>query len=136
MFGARVIGVSIGPAGDGNGFTRLPVPHGAMLKYSIGRTFLFDKLLSVMEVGGLKLASGDPAAKKAFAQLADLEVQVTGNGNRIYACQASKHDDLAISIALLTWASRHSHVKEWMRIAGPRHQRERQPSKFGSAAWT
>jgi hypothetical protein len=136
MFGARVIGVSIGPAGDGNGFSRMPVPHGAMLKYSIGRTLVFDKLLSVMEVGGLKLAPGDPAAKKAFAQLADLEVQVTGNGNRVYACQPSKHDDLAISLALLVWAAKHPHSSEWVKLARPRLGPKRPIPKFSPIAWT
>jgi hypothetical protein len=136
MFGARVIGVSIGPAGDGMGFARIQVPHGAMLKYSIGRTLLFDKLLSVMEVGGLKLAPGDAAAKKAFAQLADLEVQVTSNGNRIYACQPSKHDDLAISLALLVWAARHPHGSEWVKMARRSLRRDRPAPRFGSAAWT
>ena len=136
MFGARVIRVSIGPSGDGNGFTRIPVPHGAMLKYSIGRTFLFDRLLSVMEVGGLKLTPGDPVAKQAFAQLADLEVQVTNSGNRIYACQPSKHDDLAISLTLLVWAARHPHSNEWVKLARPRSARDKPAPKFGSTAWT
>ena len=136
MFGARVIGVSIGPAGDGNGFTRVPVPHGAMLKYSIGRTLLFDKLLTVMETGGLRLPLADPIAKQAFRQLADLEVQVTNSGNRIYACQPSKHDDLAISLALLVWAARHAHNTEWMKLARPGPSRNRPRPLFSSTAWT
>ena len=136
MFGARVIGVSIGPAGDGNGFTRMPVPRGAMLKYSIGRTLLFDKLLSVMETGGLRLPRVDPIANQAFGQLADLELQVTNSGNRIYACQPSKHDDLAISLALLVWAARHPHSGEWMKLARPRLSRNRPTPIFSSAAWT
>ena len=109
-FGARVIGVSIGPSGDGMTFQRIAVPHGTMLKYALGRTWLFDRLRSTLESAGLKLVPGDPVARQAFAQLTDLEEVTTDANNRIYACQPSKHDDLAISLALLVWAARHPHV--------------------------
>ena len=135
-FGARVIGVSIGPSGDGMTFQRIAVPHGAMLKYALGRTWLFDRLRSTLESAGLKLVPGDPVARQAFGQLTDLEEVTTDAGNRIYACQPSKHDDLAISLALLVWAARHPHVMEWMRLARPKTAHDRQTSKFGPRAWT
>jgi hypothetical protein len=89
-----------------------------------------------MEAGSLRLPSADPIAKQAFGQLADLEFQVTNSGNRIYVCQPSKHDDLAISLALLVWAARHPHSSEWMKLARPRHSRNRLMPVFSSAAWT
>ena len=58
-------------------FQRVAVPSGQMLKYSVGRTFLFDRLRSVLENGGLKLPPGDAVAKQAFVQLTELEEIVT-----------------------------------------------------------
>ncbi|CAH2402694.1 hypothetical protein [Mesorhizobium escarrei] len=65
-----------------------------------------------------------------------LEVQVTNSGNRIFACQPSRPDDLAISLALLVWAARHPHITEWTKLARPRLGRARSAPKFGSTAWT
>ena len=69
MFGARVIGVSIGPAGDGNGFTRMPVPHGAMLKYSIGRTLPFRQVAQRDGDRRIKLPPAIPPRKRRSRNL-------------------------------------------------------------------
>ena len=62
-FGARVIGVSIGPSGDGMTFQRIPVPHGAMLKYALGRTWLFDRLRSMLENGWAEAGARRPSGQ-------------------------------------------------------------------------
>jgi len=135
-FGSRAIGVSIGPSGDGMAFQRVAVPSGQMLKYSVGRTLLFDRLRSTLENGELKLPPGDPVAKQAFVQLTELEEIVTDSGARIYAAQRGRHDDLAISLAMLVWAARHPHVGQWMRMARPRTARDRPKAGLSARGWT
>ena len=102
--------------------------------FSVGRTFLFDRLRSMLENGGLKLPPRDAEAKQAFVQLTELEEIVTNSGARIYAAQRGRHDDLAISLALLVWAARHPHMREWMRMARPRTSRERPKSRVSADA--
>ena len=61
---------------------------------------------------------------------------VTDFGTRIYAAQRGRNDDLAISLALLVWAARHPHAKEWTRMAMPRARHERSTSGPNSLGWT
>ena len=136
-FGSRAIGVSIGPSGDGMAFQRVAVPSGQMLKYSVGRTFLFDRLRSTLENGGLKLPPGDPVAKQAFAQLTELEEIMTDSGARIYAAQRS-----GTTIWRSAW--RCSCGRQDTRMSGNgcgwrgliRHGSYLRTRGFTSAAWT
>jgi hypothetical protein len=112
-FGERVIGVHITRHGDGQNAECRPVGRRSMPVYTIGRSYLFDLLLSQFEADKIRLAhSAD--VQRAFAQLTQLEVEYRDTG-LVYSCPSGLHDDLAISIAMVVWAARHPHVEAWSR---------------------
>jgi hypothetical protein len=133
-FGPRVIGLQIGRHGDGMTFERRPVKQGSMLVYNVGRTHLFDLLHTAMQSGEVKLVDG-PDSLRTYEQLADLEVEMRQTGV-VYACPPGKHDDLAISSAMLVWAGRHPHLSSWIgALQAARRPRKPRP-KVGWGAWT
>ena len=115
MFGARVIGVQIGRSGDGMDFERWPVKHSAMLVYTIGRTYLIELLHAEMQNDQVRIVDG-PMSRRAYEQLMALETEMRESG-LIYSCPPGQHDDLGISCAMLAWAARHPHLREWVRIS-------------------
>jgi hypothetical protein len=91
-FGPRVIGVHIGPRGDGMTFERRPVGRGCLPIYHVGRSHLLEALHSDF-----------PEARRAYAQLEALEPEIR-EGGMIYKCLPGQHDDLGISCTMLNWA--------------------------------
>ncbi|MFZ1952876.1 MAG: hypothetical protein WB037_25220 [Pseudolabrys sp.] len=123
MFGARVIGVQISRYGDGMTFERLPVKHSAMSIYTVGRTYLIELLHTEMQNDQVRFVDG-PMSKRAYEQLMGLETEMRESGT-VYSCP-SGHDDLGISCAMLAWAARHPHLREWVRIS-EQSRRTRKP---------
>ena len=134
MFGARVIGVHISRHGNGMDFERRPVKHSAMLVYTIGRTYLLELLLAELRSDQVRIVDG-PMSKRAYEQLMALETEIR-ESEIIYSCPPGQHDDLGISWAMLAWAARHPHLREWVRSwEKSRIIRKRKPPVNG-AAWT
>jgi hypothetical protein len=132
-FGPRVIGLQITRSGDGTTFERRPVKHSAMLVYTIGRTYLLELFHSELQSGQVRFVDG-PMSKRAYEQLMELETEMRESGT-VYSCP-SGHDDLGISCAMLAWAARHSHLREWVRI-WEQSRRPRKPSPpVNWAPWT
>jgi hypothetical protein len=132
-FGPRVIGLQIGRHGDGMTFERRPVNHSAMLVYGIGRSHLLELLHSEFQSGRVRIVAG-PSSQRAYAQLEGLETEMRENGI-VYTCPPGKHDDLAMSWAMLAWAAGHPHLPSWIRSAAPRPSRPRlSPPSW--LAWT
>ena len=107
-FGPRVIGLQISRHGDGmhpewrrSDMVTLPV-------YTIGRTFLIELFHAELQSDLVRLTP-DPMVRQAYEQLANLELELK-EGGAVYTCPPGKHDDLGISVAMLTWAARHPHV--------------------------
>ena len=113
-FGVRVIGLQITRSGDGMTCERRPVKHSAMMIYTIGRTFLLELFHSELQSGQVRFVDG-PMSKRAYGQLMGLETEMRESGT-VYSCP-SGHDDLGISCAMLAWAARHPHLREWVRIS-------------------
>jgi hypothetical protein len=126
-FGQRVIGVHISRYGDGITFERRLVKGGSVPIYPIGRTLLLDLLLSELRSHQVRFAD-QPTMRRAYQQLADLEVEVRDSGI-VYSCAPGHHDDLGISCAMLAWAARHLHLTTWLRnleaARRPRKPREK-----------
>jgi hypothetical protein len=129
MFGNRVIGVHICPHGDGTNFERRGVRNSVMPVYNVGRTFLFDRLLTDFRSAQIRLIDG-PEALRLYEQLNALEVERKETG-KIYKCLPGKHDDLAISAAMLNFAIRHPHFGSWARHIDDRHRPRPHSQKFG-----
>jgi hypothetical protein len=134
MFGPRLIGVQIGRYGDGTNFERRLVRNSAILVYQVGRTFLFDRLLSDLRSHQIRFADG-PMSRRLYEQLTSFEVEEKESG-KSYKCLSGKHDDLAISCAMLNWAVRHPHWPYWARHIDDRHRSQRPPEKFNWLAVT
>jgi hypothetical protein len=134
-FGQRVIGVQIGRFGNGIDAEIRPTQHGYLPVYNVGRTFLIDSLHSEFQSGQVRLGT-NPGIVRAFEQLANLELEYRETG-RIYRCAPGRHDDLGISLAMLSWATRHPHLSRWARHmeAARRPRRPRGPPA-NSQAWT
>ncbi len=108
-FGRRCTGVRMTAAHD-HALRPQPVPFTAMGKravlpvWHLGRTPLFDQLNAAMERSEVKVATlGD--WRELAQELEGLERVVTDAGNVRYVTTSGKHDDLAVSLALLTWAA-------------------------------
>jgi hypothetical protein len=133
-FGPRVIGVHISRHGDGITFERRLVKGGSVPVYPIGRTLLLELFLSELRSDQVRFAD-QPTMRRAYEQLANLEVEVRDTGI-VYSCAPGHHDDLGISCAMLAWAARHLHLTSWLRnlevALRPRKPRE----KFNWAAVT
>lgn len=133
-FGPRVIGVHIGAHGNGMTFERRLVRNNAILVYAVGRTFLFELLLSELRSSQVRFAD-DPMSRRAFEQLNTLEPEQKET-RVIYKCPSGQHDDLAISCAMLAWAAQHPHLEAWMRPIEDRHRPRRRYNQFGWGAFT
>jgi hypothetical protein len=129
VFGNRIIGVHICPHGDGTKHERRLVRNSSLPVYNVGRTFMFDHLLTVFQSALIRLTDG-PMAQRLFEQLHALEVEQKGNG-KIYKCLPGKHDDLAISGAMLNWAIRHPHFGSWARQIDGQHRPRPHRQKYG-----
>ena len=112
-FGPRVVGLHITRAGDGMNAEWRQVKHGCLPVYPIGRTYLLELFHSELQSDRVQFADG-PAMRRAFEQLANLEVEFREAGT-VYTCPTGQHDDLGISCAMLAWAARHPHLESWMR---------------------
>jgi len=134
MFGRRVIGVQIGRSGDGRTMEHRPVRNGSVPVYHVGRTFLLNGLLADFRDGSIRFPDGEDS-RRAYAQLEALETELRDSG-LVYSCPPGQHDDLGISLAMLSWATKHLHFNAWVRPIFDAHQPRRHPPKFSSAAWT
>jgi hypothetical protein len=129
MFGNRIIGIHIGPHGDGTKFELRPVRNSAIPVYNVGRTYLFDRLLGDFRSRQIRFTE-EPMARRIYEQLNDLEVEQKETG-KIYKCLPGKHDDLGISGAMLNWAIRHPHFVSWGRHIDAQHRPRPQRQKYG-----
>ncbi len=108
-FGRRCIGVRITAAHD-HALRPQPLPFTAGGKravlpvWHLGRTPLFDQLGAAMERAEVKVAkAGD--WRELAQEMEGLERVTTDAGNVRLVTTAGKHDDLAMSLALLVWAA-------------------------------
>jgi hypothetical protein len=122
MFGPRVLGLHIGRHGNGSTWERRPVRNSSIPVYQVGRTYLFDRLLDDLRAQQIRLPAEPAASLPLREQLASLDVERRPNGEKIYKCAPGKHDDLAISCAMLNWLIRHPHWEHWMRQIDARHR--------------
>jgi hypothetical protein len=109
-FGPRVIGLQIGPRGDGMSFQWRPVRNSGIRVHR--RAQLFDRALS-RPVGGQSgpLCQG-PGGQRAYAQLEALQVELRPN-SKIYSCLPGQHDDLGMSCCMVAFAAQHPHLPAW-----------------------
>src|SRR5579859_3898669 len=120
-FGPRLIGLHITRHGDGKQFERRPAGSGAMLVYTIGRTYLLELFHNQLQAGQVRFVDSE-MSRRAFEQLVNLETEYRETGT-VYTCPPGLHDDLGISCAMLGWAAHHPHMNEWFGAA----LRARQP---------
>jgi len=133
-FGQRVIGLQISRHGDGLQVERRPVKHSAMFFYTVGRSYLLELYHSELQSDLVRIVDG-PMSRLAHQQLEELETEFRDSGI-VYTCPAGKHDDLGISCAMLAWAARHPHLREWVNLGlGSRRPRQRRPTP-SRLAWT
>jgi hypothetical protein len=135
-FGSRVIGLQISRHGDGMNVERRPVKHGAMLFYTVGRSYLLELYHSELQSHEVRIVDG-PTSRRAYEQLMGLETEMRESGI-VYTCPAGQHDGLGVSCAMLAWAARHPHLSSWVNTAltacRPRPRRPRQT--YGWRAFT
>jgi len=126
-FGPRVIGLQISRYGDGMNAERRPVRDGCLLVYTIGRTYLIELFHAELQSDLVRFAEGP--LRQAYDQLANLELEYRESG-AVYTCPPGKHDDLAISCAMLAWAARHRHLERlWYRnLEAARRPRKPRPA--------
>jgi hypothetical protein len=133
-FGPRVIGIHIGPHGDGMNFERRPVKNSSMLIYPIGRSYLLELFHAELQADQVRFVDG-PMSLRAYEQLNGLETEMRENGI-VYSCPPGQHDDLGISCAMLAWAARHPHLPSWVgTFQRTRIIRKRGPAP-NSLGWT
>jgi hypothetical protein len=113
---------------------RRPVKNSAMSVYTIGRSYLLELYQSELQANQVKIVDG-PNSVRAYEQLMNLETEMRDSGT-VYTCPPGQHDDLGISAAMLAWAARHPHLRDWVRNS----ERSRNPPKrkpaFGWGAFT
>jgi hypothetical protein len=134
LFGPRLIGLQI--ARHGNGMEAGPqrVNSGAILMYTVGRSYLFELFHSLLDSGQIRFPKNEMMTR-AFAQLHALEPQYRDTGT-VYHCPEGQHDDLAISCAMLVWAAHHPHLDYWVRSVQASRRPPRRSPKYNSLAWT
>lgn len=126
-FGPRVIGLHITRHGDGMNAEWRQVPGGAILVYTIGRSYLLEQFHTLLHSRQVRAPLDDEMMRRAFAQLEALEPEWRESG-AVYTCPSGQHDDLGISCAMLVWAAHHPHLDHWVRKV-EQSQRPRQPRK-------
>jgi hypothetical protein len=130
MFGRRLIGLHISRSGEGSQQIMREVQHGAIPIFTLGRTYLFDLLLSELQSNQVRL-SQDSDLRRGFDQLTKLEVEYRQTG-KVYVCPVGQHDDLAISLAMLAWAAQHPHLQFWARATEQRPRPKRPPFNWAA----
>src|SRR5260370_30245010 len=105
-----------------------------MLVYNIGRSYLLELLRSELQSGQVRIVDG-PNSRRAFEQLVRLETEMRESGI-VYSCPSGQHDDLGISLAMLVWAARHSHLQYWVRTAYAARRPRRPRPAPNPLAWT
>jgi Terminase large subunit, T4likevirus-type, N-terminal len=130
MFGRRLIGLHISRSGEGSQQIMRPVQNGAVPIFTLGRTYLFDLLLSELQANQVRL-SQDAELKRGFDQLTKLEVEYRQTG-KVYGCPVGQHDDLAISLAMLAWAAQHPRLTFWARATEQRPRPKRPPFNWAA----
>jgi hypothetical protein len=125
-FGPRVIGLHISRHGDGTHCEWRRVKNGAIMVYTVGRSYLLELFHSELQARQIRFVD-TPESRHAFKQLADLETELRETGV-VYKCQPGKHDDLGMSCAMLAWAARHPHLSHWIRPIEDAH-RPRRPRR-------
>jgi len=76
---------------------------------------------------------GGETSRRAYEQLTMLEMEYRQSG-AIYGCASGRHDDLAISCAIVVWAAQHPHLPYWCRALEPPPPRTYEP--LSPAGWT
>ncbi len=133
-FGPRVIGVQITSNGDPtDNWGPRQLKNGHILVYKVPRSYLLDLLLREMQNDVVRILHG-PSSLRAYEQLARLEIEFRQN-RMVYKCPAGHHDDLAMSCAMLVWATQHQHLQSWCRVLEPRVHRDRRPPP-SALGWT
>jgi hypothetical protein len=133
-FGPRVIGVHIGPHGDGMNFEKRPVKNSSMLIYTIGRSYLLELFHTELQSDQVRFVDG-PMSQRAYEQLNGLETEIRESGI-VYTCPPGQHDDLGISCAMLAWAARHPHLSAWVDTASFERRPRRPRQTFGWSSFT
>jgi hypothetical protein len=114
----------------------VPVPwrikDKALQVYPIGRSYLFDLLLRELNNNKVGILDGI-SGWRAYEQLLMLEMEYRQSG-AIYGCASGRHDDLAISCAIVVWAAQHPHLPYWCRALEPPPPRTYEP--LSPAGWT
>jgi hypothetical protein len=121
----RVIGLKIANAGDGMTCDHWPLKNGSICVYTIGRSYLFNLLEQELRENKVRMLGGQ-ASRHAYEQLTMLEMDYRHNAKTIYGCASGRHDDLAISCAILVWAAQHLHLERWCRPLEPQVRRGNQ----------
>jgi Terminase large subunit, T4likevirus-type, N-terminal len=130
----RVIGLRITNSGDGMTPELRPVSKNRAIRiYPVGRSYLFDLLHRELHDNKVRFLDG-PASRRAYEQLMALEMEYGQNGT-VYKCHSGRHDDLAISCAMLVWAAQHPHLSRWCRPLEPQPPQNRRPAPT-AAGWT
>jgi hypothetical protein len=129
----RLIGLKINNAGDGMTREFRPVKNTAIQQYTISRSHLFGLLHRELYDNKVRILDG-AGSRRAYEQLARLEMEYRQSGT-IYDCPSGRHDDLAISCAILVWAAQHPHLEHWMRVLEPRVPRTARVAP-SAAGWT
>jgi Terminase large subunit, T4likevirus-type, N-terminal len=132
-FGSRVIGLQISRHGDGMTFERRQVKGGSLPVYTIGRSYLLEMFHTELQSNLVRFAVG-PATRRAYEQLANLELEFRDSG-MVYNCPVGLHDDLGMSCAMLAWAAKHPHLTYWIRTGMPR-PRPKRDTRISGAGWT
>jgi hypothetical protein len=89
-FGPRVIGIHIGPHGDGMNFERRPVKNASMLIYPIGRSYLLELFHAEFQADQVRFVDG-AMSRRAYEQLNGLETEFRESGI-VYSCPpGSRH---------------------------------------------
>lgn len=129
-FGPRVIGLHISRHGDGTHCDWRRVKNGAIMVYTVGRSYLLESFHSDLQAQQVRWAN-TPESQRAFKQLADLETELRDTGV-VYKCQSGKHDDLGMSCAMLAWAARHPHLHQhWTRPIEDAHRPRLRRQTYG-----
>jgi len=129
----RVIGLKITSSGDGMNFEVRRVKNSAIRVYPVGRSYLFDLLHRELHDNKVRVLDG-PTSRRAYEQLTMLEMDYRQNGT-IYGCPSGRHDDLAISCAILVWAAQHPDLEYWARVLEPRVSARKRAAP-SARAWT
>ena len=129
----RVIGLKIIGSGDGMSFEVRRVKNSAIRVYPVGRSYLFDLLHRELHDNKVRILDGE-TSRRAYEQLTMLEMDYRQSGT-IYGCPSARHDDLAISCAILVWAAQHPDLEYWARVLEPRVSARKRAAP-SARAWT